>query len=49
MNIDTLEWTEHHQSLQHARAYHRSVVGGANIIHLGGDHSKPDEPIFEPG
>lgn len=25
------------------------MVGGANIIHLGGDHSKPDEPVDQPG
>ena len=49
MNIETLEWTEHHQGMLHARAYHRTVVGGANLIHLGGDHSKPDEPVDQPG
>ena len=49
MNIETLEWTEHHQGMLHARAYHRTVVGGANLIHLGGDHSEPDEPVDQPG
>ena len=45
MDVDSLEWEEHFQSMMHARAYHRTIVGGANIIHLGGDHSNPELPV----
>ena len=49
MDVTTSVWSEHSQSLLKARAWHRSVVGGATILFTGGDTTKPLEPSNFPG